>query len=332
MLLKQGLQVMNKNFSTIVGFVTVLFISGFVYFAYLVIDSKGYLEQKFNLYLKTEAADLFSEGMQIYYNGFSIGSIDRIKLEDSGDVVLKIVVKESNRKWIKSDAKFYLDKPLVGSPKIRVSKGKSNTLISQNSFIKITIKDGINDIVKQLQPVTTKLNNILVNIDKLIASLNNKDDHVQQILKNIDHTTKKFAKDDHVQQILKNIDHTTRKFAKDEPILDTVIGDNKTIDDIKKIIIHIKQTLKEIKDASKSINTTTLLKTNKSIDEVNKILQDINKKLHKLDSTFDATQKVAPTIEVMQKDISSTIKTTDDLLQKANNYLRDNENSEVKLP
>jgi ABC-type transporter Mla subunit MlaD len=312
MLLKQGLQVMNKNFSTIVGFVTVLFISGFVYFAYLVIDSKGYLEQKFNLYLKTEAADLFSEGMQIYYNGFSIGSIDRIKLEDSGDVVLKIVVKESNRKWIKSDAKFYLDKPLVGSPKIRVSKGKSNTLISQNSFIKITIKDGINDIVKQLQPVTTKLNNILVNIDKLIASLNNKDDHVQQILK--------------------NIDHTTRKFAKDEPILDTVIGDNKTIDDIKKIIIHIKQTLKEIKDASKSINTTTLLKTNKSIDEVNKILQDINKKLHKLDSTFDATQKVAPTIEVMQKDISSTIKTTDDLLQKANNYLRDNENSEVKLP
>ena len=83
---------MNKNFSTIVGFVTVLFISGFVYFTYLVIDSKGYLEQKFNLYLKTEAADLFSEGMQIYYNGFSIGSIDRIKLEDSGDVVLKIVV------------------------------------------------------------------------------------------------------------------------------------------------------------------------------------------------------------------------------------------------
>jgi ABC-type transporter Mla subunit MlaD len=303
---------MNRRIAILVGISSTIFLGLFIYAIYFVIDTKGYLEDKFQIHLKTNEAEYFSEGMQLYYNGLSIGAIDEIRLEDSGDVILTLLLKESNRRWIKEDAEFYLDKPLIGTPKIKVSRGKSSFEIGSNVVRMITVKDGINDIVSQLDPVTQRLNNILLNVDTLIESFINKDDNMQKILRNLNRTTDKFASDD--------------------PLLNTIIGDEESVNDIKLTIKNLRGTLEEAKATVKNINENTVGKANRSVDEINQILINVSHKLDQLDSTFGAVDKIAPELSGMQKDISATINKTDDLIEKVDGYIDGYDNDEVVLP
>ena len=289
----------------LVGIITFVLIGLFGYSFYYVASSKGYFDKKFYVSLETNQADYFDEGMGIFYKGFKIGYIKKIELQDNGNVIMNLEFNEKNRKWLREDAVFVLDKPLIGSAKIRVDSDPNKPLIGNGVSMNIAIKDSINQLIKELEPVTAMLQKIMINVDK-----------------------------------------TTLKFAKDEPLLETLMGDKKTIKAINDVLDNLNKTLLSSDMTINKINNETLTKSNNlidnlndktlkkvdgSIDSVNEILKDVQQKMKKLDSTFDMVDTLSPDVTEMKNQVKATLKKTDDLMEKVDAYLDDYNQREVPL-
>ncbi|MDH5465188.1 MAG: MlaD family protein, partial [Thiovulaceae bacterium] len=109
----------NKMAVTVGAFILVtslLFFLGVIY----VVSEKGIFEKKYYYTLMAESGEDLAQGMPILFSGFEIGTVINMDLDDDGRVKLQIEIPEHQLRWVKSDSKFILDKPLIGSAKIMV--------------------------------------------------------------------------------------------------------------------------------------------------------------------------------------------------------------------
>lgn len=308
----------HNKLAILVGIFTIsmvtLLILGFIDIA----REKGLFEKKIYVYLKTDRADLFTAGMPVYFNGVEVALLKEMILNEDGLVRLKIEIKEKNHKWIRDDAEFFLDKPLVGSSVVRVSSTLSRPLIKADVQKEITIKDGINDVINRLEPVLQITENIATNVAILIASLLDKNEPTQQILANVEMLTAKLGS---------------------QPLMNSLTGDENMTKQISSTINTLDGTLYKLQDTLDTTNATIsnannmiITKSGESIQKVNEILDDVKAKLKKLDTTVDMVADISPEITSLKNDVKSTIDKTDRLIDKFGAYFDDYNKKEVALP
>jgi len=103
------------------------------------------------LYLKTENAEGLSLESYLSLNGFKIGTIDAIKLNNQGALLIKSAIKEEIN--IPVDSEFKIEESGLIGPKIIVLKlGKSKKMISEKDTIILQpkTKDSLNVDIKKL--------------------------------------------------------------------------------------------------------------------------------------------------------------------------------------
>jgi len=308
----------NKMRLAVGVFVLTLFVAIFT-FLYLLLDEKGTFDKRYNYNFNTQSASSFNVGMPLKYSGFNIGVIDKISLKDDGTVHMLFSVDEHNRKWLTQDSILMLKKPLIGSPHIELYSAIDNPLLKENSTLTILLSDDINDMVSKLEPAVDRIISVIKNIDIITSYLSNKDSDILLTLKNI----RKFS------------DNLT----KSDSLLTTITGDENSTQSIISSLNQTKQIMQELHSISTDIAKITssldgkiVQPTSSTIKNLDDIMRDVKQKLKVLDGTVKAVGSYDNDLYTLKKQVSVGIQKSNQIIDKVDSLLQDDEKSEVTLP
>jgi phospholipid/cholesterol/gamma-HCH transport system substrate-binding protein len=260
----------------------------------LVLAGLGYMAHKKGIFqpentytLSSRTGDGLSVGMPLYFSGFKIGKVVELELNDQGMVMIKIKVPSQHAKWIRSDSKFVLEKPLIGSPKFSVTTtNMKSSLLSSNSIAILTEVNDINDAIQKIQPILEQVAMITDNVERLTGSLASKKSILEMAVgdeKSVQaiHASMQNARNitDQVGQLLKK---TNDELYGKEGIFPLVIKILKelvinlgkignTIDNVTKISSNTAEATKDLKLLRSEVDST--------VNSLNRLINELDKKM-----------------------------------------------------
>ncbi len=299
-------------------FVLTLFIT-IISLLYLVLENKGTFNKRFNYHFTTDSASFFSIGMPLKFSGFNIGVIDDIALNDDGTVFMTFSVDEENRRWITDGSVLMIIKPLIGSAHIEVYSAIDNEILKPNSELTLLENDDINDMISKLEPA----------VDKILSIINN-----------IDSITSYIAKDDSdLMLTLQNIKKFTANLSESDSLLTSITGDKESTRNIIASLNKTTQIMQELHNITEDISKTTstlnsdiVSPASSAIKELELIMKDVKQKLDALDSTVKAVGTYDKDIIELKEQISVTVQKSNQIMDKVDALMQDEEKQEVVLP
>ena len=106
----------------------------FVGTIYFVGKQKNLFGSTFELYSKFNSVNGLEVGNNVRLSGINIGTVDEITFLTDTSVVIKLVIKDEVRKYIKKDAIASINSDgLMGDKVLTISSGKNSTVIVENS-------------------------------------------------------------------------------------------------------------------------------------------------------------------------------------------------------
>jgi len=253
---------------------SVLIIAAVGYLAY----SKGYFTRESIFTLSSKTGEDISEGMPVLFSGFKIGKVETVELNDQGLLLIKIRVPEQHTKWIRSNSTFSLYKPLIGSSRLIVTtENLSSPALSPKTIPEITIINDINETIKKAQPSLVKLDKIVANIEKITATLANKDTLIEMAVgtpesaKSVDESLKK------VKDILVKTDEHLYGVDGTLPLIRKILKD--IIVKLEKLNTAVDNVIKISADASDSTKDLRLLRADidSTVASIGKLVNDLDK-------------------------------------------------------
>lgn len=291
--------------------VTTLLIIGSVgYVAY----KKGVFEEVRTFTLSSKSGEELTEGMPVVFSGFKIGVVHTLELSDNGSVIIKIRVPERHVKWIRSNSRFIVNKPFIGSSRIVVlTDDLSSPVLSKEKVPEVATANDINEAIKKLQPMFEEVNKVVANVEKVTADLADPQGDVRKILRNSEQITAgvdSILKDD-VREILKNSEQIT---ARVDSILTKV-------------------------DTMAAKTDETMYGKEGLLPLVRKILEDLLVKLGKIDAALDNVVKISADtadsttdLKLLRSEIDATVNSINNLVKEINRKIPFKEKHEIKLP
>lgn len=133
-------------------------------FLLYLLHARGFFEHTYRLKLAASSADGVSPGVPLVFSGIEIGSVASLGLNDNGGIVINVELLERNARWLKQNSSFTLDKPIVGSAKIRVDSPdlKAPALPDNSTMLLLTA-----DISKEIPALVERVKAILANVEHL---------------------------------------------------------------------------------------------------------------------------------------------------------------------
>jgi len=308
-----------RKIKLIVGLFVIALSITIVAFSYFLLKEKGLFSKNYMYNFDVKSARFFSVGMPLQLSGFDIGVIEKIQLKDDGWVNILFSVKQENLKWINKETYMMIKKPLIGSPHIVVHSKLGLEVLKENSSIKMLTSNDINDMIARLEPVVAKLTNIIDSVESITYYL--------------------ASNDSELVHILKNFDTFSAQLIKDKSLLTTITGDENSTKNIvtalNETMIIMKELKKVVFDVSKisaSIDEEIIEPSSNSMKELELILKDVKLKLQKLDSTVDSLGSYDKELLDIKEEVSVAIGKSNQILDKVDAFMQDEEHNEVVLP
>ena len=292
-----------------------LTVAGLVYMAY----KKGLFQPETTYTLSSHTGDGLSVGMPLYFSGFKIGKVKELELDDQGRVLIRIAVPDQHGKWIRSDSKFILEKPLIGSAKLTVTTtNMSSSLLSPKAVATLQEVNDINDAIRRIQPILDQVAAITDNIAVLTGSLANPQGDMSKILK--------------------NSEKLTSSLSNKRSILEMALGDEKSVQALHASLLNARQITEQV--------NTLLKKTDEEVygEEgilplVIKALKGLVVNLGKVGATLDNVTKMSADaaastkdLKLLRSDIDATVMSLNRLLDELNRKMPFKAEPKIKLP
>lgn len=124
---------------------------------------QGVFTPRASIYLRVESAEDLSEGSEVLTRGFRIGTVSRLRLDDSGKVEVRLAVDRSALRWVKVDSAARLSKGLlVGGAKIVITPGSPAAApLADGATIRFEEGTGLGEsaqrVIDDLRPVLKQL-------------------------------------------------------------------------------------------------------------------------------------------------------------------------------
>lgn len=281
-------------------------------FLYLLLDEKGTFDKRYEYNFITSSASSFSVGMPIKFSGFDIGVIDNMSLLTDGTVLITFSLVQDNRQWISKGSYLTLIKPLIGSPHINLQATIGNEILPPNSLLEIRMNDDINDMISKLEPVVDKITNIIDGVDIIVSGM--------------------AKKDSDLALILKNIETLTASLANSDSLLTTITGDRNSTQSIINSMHTTDKIMQDVKNLTGSLEESVLKPSSSAIVEVDSIMQDVKQKLENLDSVVKSVGGLDSDLVEIKEQISVGLQKSNQIMDKVDSIMEDDENSEVALP
>lgn len=283
-------------------FVFILLLNFIAAIVYILVE-KGIFEKRYSYNFTSYSAEPFIVGMPIKVSGFKIGRLDTIELQDNGAVNLSFSVDEENRKWLCDGSILMVKKPLLGSSYITLLSAIGNPILEEGTFLETVINNDIDDLVLKLDPIVSKIGNIVESVEKITSYL---------------------AKDDsELMKIIKNIEQFTNSIVKNKSLLTNLTGDKNSTDSLIKSINELPKIMNNIKELTIGVNNDimpTLLDFLKELDTISK---DILSKLKTIENKD---------LLIMKEEVKTGLVKSNQIIEKVDTLLQSEKNSKVVLP
>lgn len=301
---------------------TALILASLTYIAY----KKDMFTQVHVFTLSSKSGDSLTEGMPVVFSGFKIGKVDSLELNDNGLVEIKISVPHRHIKWLRTDTRFVLEKPIIGAPRIVVITADfKHPLLNGATVRELAVTSDINEIVKMVQPVLDRVGSILTSVDKLTAVLASPQGDLNRTLANA--------------QVL------TSKLSQKDSLLEMAVADKESVKAVHQALKQVKDITGEVDGILKKIDAMAV-KTDDSLYgkdgalvSVGKILRDLVAKLQKLETTVDNVNRISTDatgatgdLKGLRTDLDATIRSVNRLADDIDRLIPLKKEPEIKLP
>ena len=266
---------------------TLLLLAAIGYVAY----QKGLFSKDYTYTLSSMTGENLTEGMPVVFWGFRIGRVSAMELTERG-VLVRIKVPERHNRVIRADSKFVFDKPLIGSPRIIVTTGNlTGPPLSPQFIPELTVSNDINELIKQVQPIAAKMDQIAANVATITANLADPEGDVNRILR--------------------EAETITNRFAKKESILEMVVSNPQSIESIHASLIRINEITRRVAGIVQKVDglaekgDAEIYGSEGVLPLVRNILRDLIGKLAKVDTPLSNINQVTGEAADATKDLKA---------------------------
>jgi phospholipid/cholesterol/gamma-HCH transport system substrate-binding protein len=305
---------LSNNFKVglFVSITTILIIGVIVVGAY----KKGFFEMEESFTLASKTGEGIKEGMPVIFSGFNIGRVVSSDLDDKGVVLVTITVLKRHTKWIHSDSKFTLEKPLFAAPRIVITTDNiKSTLLSSKQVPILTEISDINELIKKGQPIL---------------------DQVKRIVEHVETVTKNLADPQgDVNRILSNTQRLTAK----KSLLEMAVSDPQSVQAVNDSLKKLKDIMTKL-DSIAAKTDEQMYGNDGALPLIRGILKDILLKLRKLNVTVDNINNITTSASDSTKDLKylrgeldNTVNSISELVAKLDRILSSfKKDPEFELP
>ncbi len=292
-----------------------LILAGLGYMAY----KKGIFQPENTYTLSSRTGDGLSVGMPLYFSGFKIGKIAELELSDKGMVMMKVRVPTQHAKWMRSDSKFVLEKPLIGSPKFTVTTTNlGSSPLTSNSIAILTEVNDINDAIQNIQPILEQVAMITDNVERLTSALADPQGDMSHILK--------------------NARELTGSLSSKKSVLEMALGDEKSVRNIHAALQNARNITDQVDQLLKKTDEELYGKDG-IIPLAIKILRELVINLGKIGKTLDNVTKISSNAEEATKDlkifrseVDTTVNSLNRLINELDQKIPFKSEPKIKLP
>jgi len=119
---------------------------------------QGLFERQYPYLLLAPSAVGVHVGTPVEFSGFPIGSVAAVRLNESGEAEISIVVADRHLRWVRADSGFSLQQPLFGTPKIVVdTRELKNPILPAGSTRRLASENSLELLLAQTKPLLSDL-------------------------------------------------------------------------------------------------------------------------------------------------------------------------------
>jgi phospholipid/cholesterol/gamma-HCH transport system substrate-binding protein len=211
-------------------------------------------------------------GMPVKFEGFAMGKVSKIELNDEGKIVLTLKILEKYQKWIKSDSRvFFNQESVIGNPYLRFTAGsKDKEVMPENSVFTLEYEGGIDELIKKAEPVVEDLGQIVWNVRLVSDEFTDPEGSLMRFLSSMESIGYKMDRGKGIMPYIINNEEGTAKIGR---IMDKLIDLEQSID---RLTINLDE----------SVNN----RLNPILDEVSKATKDLYLLRRKGEYTLDLSK------------------------------------------
>ncbi|OPA81646.1 hypothetical protein BFG04_00450 [Campylobacter pinnipediorum subsp. pinnipediorum] len=226
----------NRNSYTIVGLFFTLCIILFAVFMWWMSDSDKNISYEEYYIVADELPSGIRVESQVKFVGVVVGSVSKIEFEKSVPERIRLTLKIRSDVPIKKDSLADVEYQIVsGISTLNISRGSEEF---DTNYKIINLKEGLfSQLTNKAQNISDRINDMFVNVDKLISDENLK--HLQTTLVNIDILTKSLSDEanlKNINEILKNLNGISANI-KDTKINELVINLNNLVNNANNMVV-----------------------------------------------------------------------------------------------
>lgn len=119
---------------------------------------QGMFERQYPYRLLAHSAAGIHAGTPVEFSGFPIGRVEEVRLNETGEAEITIVVADRHLRWVRADSGFSLQQPLLGSPKIVVDTHElKNPILPAGSTRRLASESSLEQLLAQAKPLLADL-------------------------------------------------------------------------------------------------------------------------------------------------------------------------------
>lgn len=272
---------LEKKVGIFISIVLVMLLALFFFMG----KERGIFTKKYTLFLTVDSASGFIEGIPVKLLGFKIGKVKALSLTSEAKVRVALEINKEYQKWIKKGSVArMLKEGLIGDTVVEISAGPSSgKIIEEGEDLGFEKVGGIEELVKEINPVLHKVQEIITYID-------NPEGDVKKAFANFGRLSEDLLKTkDDLDGALKDAKGTFRDASSAFARIDNI--SDKTAPVIDKAALLMDKAIAIASDAEKASNRLPGIidKTDKVMNDVKRFSDVLSKKSHEIKNMIEDT-------------------------------------------
>jgi len=198
---------------------------------------------KFTLFVAPPSASAFFVGQEVKFQGFTIGRVDDIELQPSGEVRIALRLLDRYRGMLHQGSSVQLVKPgLLGQETVELTSGDvQSAMLSDGSQLPFREQATLEQFLMDMKPAVASADSLLGELVSLARWLNNPQGDVRLATANI-RTATQGVDQGAIQQIMARVSEAATQFER----LSQQLADNGAGEHLAKSLEQTAQVLKNI--------------------------------------------------------------------------------------
>lgn len=221
----------------------------FVTTIYFVGKQKNLFGSTFELTAKFNSVNGLDIGNNVRFSGINIGTVEEIEFLTDTSVVIKLVIKEEVRKYIKKDAIASISSDgLMGDKVLIISSGKnSNVIVEDNDNIASKQAIEMDDLMVSVKKSVDNAGVITAELAQFSSSMNNGNGALSRLV-----SDEEFGNS--IKKMVINLENSSNEFSKFTVKMNNGKGALSKLVSDEKMGLMIDSTMTNVKTGTKGLN------------------------------------------------------------------------------